>query len=128
MSISRTTCDWMRATAHALAIAFAVSAANVAAQQTPGAGDAQRSAKASQVYFFDLPRQPLSKALQAYAKVSGQQIIFTEDLVAGREAAAIRGSFTAEDALQQLLKGTNLTTEWAPSGAVMIRRIAAASL
>jgi len=30
-----------------------------------------------QKYSFDLPQQPLSDALKEYARVSGQQIIFT---------------------------------------------------
>jgi iron complex outermembrane receptor protein len=72
-------------------------------------------------YTFELPSLPLAKALQAYGRISGRQIIFTEDLVAGHQAAALHGVFTPEDALRELLKGTNLRVERTPSGAAMIR-------
>jgi hypothetical protein len=36
-----------------------------------------------QSYDFDLPRQSLSASLREYAHLSGQQIIFTDDLVRG---------------------------------------------
>ena len=80
----------------------------------------------SQTFNFDLPPEPLSQALRDYAHISGQQIIFTDDLVAGRQAPALHGAFTADDALGRLLTGTDLVVEHAPSGALMVRRKEAA--
>ena len=37
----------------------------------------------AQTYSFDIPAESLSASLHEYARVSGQQIIFTNDLVAG---------------------------------------------
>ena len=78
-------------------------------------------------YSFDLPSQPLSDSLKEYARVSGQQIIFTEDLVLGYVAKPLHGTLTAGDALNQLLDGTGLFVEHTTTGAVMIRRVTRAA-
>lgn len=75
----------------------------------------------SESFHFDITNPNMSAALREYAKVSGEQIIFTEDLVAGVAAAPLTGDYTAGTALNQLLTGTNLVTERSPSGALMIR-------
>lgn len=77
-------------------------------------------------YAFDFQQVSLSEALRTYAKITGQQIIFTEDLVAGRAAPTLKGVYTAQDALAQLLARTGLTIERSPAGAIMVRRIVAA--
>jgi len=79
-------------------------------------------AQAPQTYAFNLPQQSLSAALRDYARISGRQIIFTEDLVAGLSSRPLQGQFSAEEALRQLLAGTGLVIEYSSSGAVMIRR------
>jgi hypothetical protein len=75
----------------------------------------------SESFHFDIGTQSMSAALREYARISGQQIIFTEDVVAGIEAAPLMGDFTAVGALSRLLAGTDLITEVSPSGAFMIR-------
>lgn len=74
----------------------------------------------AQTYAIDFPRQSLSASLRAYAQAYGLQIIFTEDLVAGKAAPQLRGSFTADDALTNLLAGSGLATRRSPSGAIMV--------
>jgi len=74
-----------------------------------------------QTYSFDIPSEPLSVALRDYARVSGQQIIFTDDLVAGKHTAALHGTYSADDALAHLLTGTTLMVERSPTGAIMVR-------
>jgi len=78
-------------------------------------------------FHFDIPGTTLSQALREFGRVSGQEIIFTEDLVAGMTVAALRGDFTADRALERLLKGTGLAAERSGSGALMIRRQSASS-
>jgi TonB-dependent receptor len=73
-------------------------------------------------YNFDLPQQPLSDSLKAYARVSGLQIIFTEDLVQGYVGKPLHGDLSAAEALDRLLSGTGLFVEHTSTGAVMIRR------
>src|SRR3569833_3593684 len=63
------------------------------------------AAQAQQTYDFDLPPQALAASLKEYAHQSGQQIIFTDDLVRGIVAKALRGRWSADEALQQLLSG-----------------------
>lgn len=76
-------------------------------------------------YRFDISNEPLSQALRSYSQIAEQEIIFTEDLVAGLGVTTIKGEFTSEEALAKLLDGTGLVAERSPSGAIMIRRAAA---
>jgi iron complex outermembrane recepter protein len=73
-------------------------------------------------FSFDIPAETLSQALRDYGQTTEQQIIFTEDLVAGRRSVALRGTFEAEEALQRLLDGSGLRMERTPAGAIMIVR------
>lgn len=52
--------------------------------------------------------QPLKAALQDVARRYGIELLFSNDVVAGRDAPAIAGDFTAEQALQALLAGSGL--------------------
>jgi iron complex outermembrane receptor protein len=72
-------------------------------------------------YHFAIANQSLSQALRSFGHISGQEVIFTEDMVAGL-AASLEGDFTAQAALERLLKGTGLVAERSPSGAIMIKR------
>jgi TonB-dependent receptor len=85
-------------------------------------GGAVAQPQAPPQYFFDFPQQPLSVALNQYARVSGQQIIFTEDLVWGYTGKPLHGNLSAAEALSQLLDGTGLFSERTAAGALMIRR------
>jgi len=69
---------------------------------------------------FDLPAQPLGESLRDFYRESGEQIVFSEDLVAGRTSPALKGSYTADQALAMLLEGTTLTARRTSTGVVMI--------
>lgn len=75
---------------------------------------------ASPVYSFDIPAEPLSLALHDFARVSGEQIIFTPDLVAGRSVAPLHGEFSVGEALKHLLSGTDLAADRSPPGGILI--------
>lgn len=64
---------------------------------------------ASRHYSFDLPPEDLPAALRAVAATAGLDLIAPSDLVDGRQSPALKGSFTPEEALALLLKGTGLT-------------------
>ncbi|MGH8181357.1 MAG: TonB-dependent receptor plug domain-containing protein, partial [Steroidobacteraceae bacterium] len=89
---------------------------------TAGAFGASAAAAQGQLFHFDITPEPLSQALRTYAQVCGQDVIFTESVVAGAQATSLVGDFTADDALSHLLAGTQLVVERSPSGALMIRR------
>ncbi|MGH7143338.1 MAG: STN domain-containing protein, partial [Planctomycetota bacterium] len=74
------------------------------------------------LFHFDITPEPISQALRTYAQICGQDVIFTESVVAGAGTTSLVGDFTAGDALSRLLAGTKLVVERSPSGALMIRR------
>lgn len=57
---------------------------------------------------YDLPPQDLRQALAAAAKVSGREVMAPDDLVAGKTAPALHGSYTPDQAFAALLAGSRL--------------------
>ena len=72
-------------------------------------------------YHFDIANQSLSQALRNFAHVCGQEVVFTEDIVAG-QAITLRGDYTVQGALDKLLRGTGLVAQRSTAGVIMIRR------
>jgi outer membrane receptor protein involved in Fe transport len=73
-------------------------------------------------FHFNISDQSLSQALRNYGHICGQEVIFTEEIVAGLNTTSLKGDYTAQGALARLLQGTGLIAERSPSGALMIRR------
>ncbi|UXH77422.1 secretin and TonB N-terminal domain-containing protein [Roseateles amylovorans] len=67
--------------------------------------------------YFDIPGQPLASALERYAVVTDQTVLFSDDLVALRRSSAVEGRYTAREALDLLLTGTSLRAERVGAGA-----------
>lgn len=61
-----------------------------------------------QVLSFDLPAAGLGATLNAIARQSGQVISLDPQLVSGKRAPAVRGSMTAQQAMQLALAGSGL--------------------
>ncbi|MCZ2497571.1 TonB-dependent siderophore receptor [Xylophilus sp. Kf1] len=57
---------------------------------------------------FDIPAQPLSTALAAFARQSGLQLAFAPALAQGRQARPVAGARDVRGALDDLLAGTGL--------------------
>lgn len=91
------------------------------------AAAAQVAGESEATYDFALPKGPLSDSLAALISQSGQQISYTAELVAGKQAAAIRKRMSTREALAQLLQGTELTFRWTSGAFVVIARDAAPS-
>jgi outer membrane receptor protein involved in Fe transport len=103
-----------RGYSHSLALrALAVSLATVAVAQPAYAQD--------QVYSFDIPAQDLDSALKEFARVSGQQVVFNSQDARGKTAPALKGSYSASDTLDLLLRGSGLVVERGRSGLFLIR-------
>ena len=64
------------------------------------AGGARAEGSAFQ---FDQPAQPLAGALRAYSATADEEIMFADQLVAGRKAPQLKGAYTAEAALMATL-------------------------
>ena len=69
---------------------------------------------------FDIGAGDLKAALEAYAKQTGQQLVYQPDDVKGRSSPGVHGSMTSEQALTALLAGTGLKVNKDPSGAIAI--------
>lgn len=66
---------------------------------------------------FDIPRQPLDAALEAFMQATGLQVLYKSTITKSHFSTAVRGRLVPSDALSRLLSGTNLfarfTTETA---------------
>src|SRR6188474_2813202 len=65
----------------------------------------------SATYDLDIPSQDLHAALQQFALLSHYKLFYRSELVSGNTSAAVQGSFSAEEAMQRMLSGTNLIFE-----------------
>ncbi|MCA6111730.1 secretin and TonB N-terminal domain-containing protein [Bradyrhizobium cenepequi] len=74
---------------------------------TAGAVQAQNPADNAEL-VFDIPAQSLETALEAFGERSRMQVLYETTLTTGRRSSAVKGMFTREAALQQLLAGTGL--------------------
>ena len=63
----------------------------------------------AQERLYDIPSQPLESALRDYGVTSGEQIIFAEGLVRGRQSPALQGAYSSGQVLAMLLADSGLT-------------------
>jgi outer membrane cobalamin receptor len=92
---------------------LALSSIAAGAQATPG----------ERQVSLTIESDTLAAALDKWAQQSGFQI-FVQDWEATKKlpARSLKGTFTAQDALEQLLSGTSLTYTWISDKAVSIRK------
>jgi len=83
----------------------AVSALGLAS--TP-ASSAPPAAEVNVIRTYDLKAQSLESAIQAVALRSGRTIVAASPLLAGRQAAPLKGDYTAAEAIRTLLTGSGL--------------------
>ena len=88
---------------------FTVGAVACVAAWLQPVGMAAASDAIGREHDLQIERQPLARALQAFAKQSGIQIIFFSDVADGREASPLVGRFTIAAALEQMLIDSQLT-------------------
>jgi iron complex outermembrane receptor protein len=74
----------------------------------------------AQTANVDIPAGDLKAAVDQYAQQSGTQVIYSPDDLAGRRTPGIHGNLTPEQALGQLLSGTDLVAKPEPGGALGI--------
>ncbi|GLK76667.1 ligand-gated channel protein [Methylopila jiangsuensis] len=66
-------------------------------------------ASAHERVAYDIAAQPLTQALTAYARASGLKLAYVAELTTSREAPAVKGALSPEDALRTLLANSGLT-------------------
>ncbi|MBL8270127.1 TonB-dependent receptor plug domain-containing protein, partial [Steroidobacter sp.] len=108
-----------------LSCSFAL-VSTLAASPAPAAGADTNASNSkapgrSAIYSLDIPAQDLNSALQELALASQHKLFFRTELVAGKTAPALKGEYTAEQAVQTLLSGTDLAFEITPSAVVVIK-------
>lgn len=91
-----------------LALAAAMTLA-LAASHVPLAQAQSGTASAAAPIALNIPAQPLGQALNELARQANLQMTFAAGLVAGKQAPAVSGSLTVQQALQRLLTGSGLT-------------------
>jgi hypothetical protein len=91
----------------------------------PGTGWAQAPAP---THRFDIPAQRLATALVAFGEASGVDVLLDEPQAADRRTSAVRGTYSAPEALTLLLDGTGLAVRFtSPRSAVVLARGKAAA-
>ncbi|MET1081421.1 MAG: secretin and TonB N-terminal domain-containing protein, partial [Pseudomonas sp.] len=85
---------------HSLSVAVAL-----ATLAGPGLSQVQAQ---TQTLPFNLPAGPLASTLNAIASQSGQIISLEPALVQGKQAPAVKGQMSAEEAMQRALAGSGL--------------------
>ncbi|WP_347888985.1 secretin and TonB N-terminal domain-containing protein [Nitrosomonas europaea] len=83
--------------------------------------------QAQNTVTINIPSQPLSDALLQLGQQTSLQILYTPDLVRKLNTSGLRGNYTPENALRQLLKGTGIEYE-RQGNIVTLKRISAVTL
>ena len=112
---SRRTTNWERGLAAAIArlllggAACALIGAPWSFVETASAQTVQvHGADVSSPHRFDIPVQPLTRALAQFGRQSGLQVVFPAEVSRGVRSTAVVGTFTPQQALARLLQGTGI--------------------
>ena len=71
---------------------------------------------------FSIAGQPLSQALTKLSSQADVSVFAADDLVNGKQAKALSGTYTVDEAIAMLLAGTDLTASKGNNGAIIIKR------
>lgn len=83
-------------------------------------------ARAQQSFHFDIPSQSLADALRAIGRQTDLNILFDPDSVRNHTAAPLHGDYTAAEAIDRVLRGTNLIGTRTDASSVVVRQVPAA--
>jgi iron complex outermembrane receptor protein len=98
----------------------AVSTAGISLSLFLACSQATATEPRSVTYQFDIPAQSLDESLQALALASQHRLLYSSELVDGKSAPVLKGKYTTEQAVQQLLAGADVDYE-VSDGLVIIR-------
>jgi len=103
---------------HAIQTAFLLTASTACLLAPTTFAQAQVNEARTQL---NIPAQPLAIALKAFGVETDSQVLFSNALVAGRINRPLKGSYSAGEALDALLKGTNLRVEQSSARVYLIK-------
>jgi hypothetical protein len=69
---------------------------------------------------FDIAPQSLQDALERYSQATGRSVIYQGQLAQGHVAPALRGRFSADEGLRQLLQGSGLMSQYSDRNRVVL--------
>ncbi|HBP86498.1 MAG TPA: hypothetical protein DD706_02240 [Nitrospiraceae bacterium] len=69
---------------------------------------------------FDIPEGSLAEALQSYSHLFEWQFLYPSDLVVGKRTQGVRGTYSKQDALGRLLKGTGVAHRFSHANTVIL--------
>jgi iron complex outermembrane receptor protein len=72
-------------------------------------------------YDLNIPSEDLTAALQSFAIASHHKLLYKAELTTGKVSRALKGHFTAQEAIEALLSGTGLSYEITGSSVVLIK-------
>lgn len=98
---------------HGLGLGLLLCVCTVLAAAESGAGSPK----------LDIAPGPLGQALTEFAKQSGLQVILDAQLAEGVQSPGVRGTLSAEAALERLLAQTPFRAEWLDGHTVAIRAV-----
>jgi hypothetical protein len=84
---------------------------------------AQGSIDSGAVIGFDIPAQPLERALLTYSRIANVQVLYDAALVQAQHSSPVQGSYRATEALELLLRGTGLRVRYATAEAITLTAI-----
>jgi len=112
-----------RGSANILTI-FMASAGMLLAAEASAQGQAvepgSQQAQADRTSTFDIPAQPLARALTSFGQQAGLQIAVDPATISGKTSNTVTGAMTAEQALRQLLSGTGASFRFSSPRAVTV--------
>ncbi|RMB07615.1 TonB-dependent receptor domain-containing protein [Eilatimonas milleporae] len=97
-------------------IAFAAGTALLALSIAGVPAFAQASDPEAMERWIDIPAGPLGQSVLALSEAYGIQVLVPNDLIAGKRAAPLSGTFSASVALVRLFEDANLKAERLPNG------------
>lgn len=78
-------------------------------------------AVAQATYSFNLPEEPLADSLRSIGQQTQLNILFEPDAVRHIRSPALRGAYTADDAIRRLLQGTKLQAQHTTATNIVIK-------
>ena len=79
------------------------------------------AAVAQVTYDFNLPQQSLADSLRAIGRQTAMNILFEPGSVENEMAPAVRGRFSAQEAIKHVLAGTRLAAQQTATNTVLVR-------
>jgi catecholate siderophore receptor len=106
--------------AYAAAGGKAISTSYAAGAAAPGPITTAVWMQAPPSLSFDIPPGLLDEVIQEFERVSGVDIVFTRSGIGSLPSPGVKGSYSAERALQQMLAGTEVTFRFTASDTITL--------